>query len=309
MTPLALLESDGAAATTSQAPSLDESFAACRRLAREHYENFPVGSWLLPRDRRRYVYPVYAFARLADDTADEGDLPQEERLARLDEWERKLEACYQGQADHPVFIALAETVRACNIPIGLLRDLLRAFRQDVTVHRYPTWEALLDEYCRYSANPVGRIVLRLFDHADPQLDELSDYICTALQLANFWQDVALDWKRGRVYIPQDDLMRFGVPEETLASGPAGARFVTLMEVLAGRTRILFEQGWLLCERTHGWPRAELRAVWWGGVTILDKLAAVEYDVFHRRPTLTRDDFANIVLKALAGIEPHEGSVL
>jgi phytoene synthase len=311
MNPATPHEPDGQAATTDTGtpPSLEEAFAVCRRLARQHYENFPVGSWLLPRERRRYVYPVYAFARLADDMADEGDLPPEERLARLDDWERKLEACYQGQADHPVFVALAETVRVCNVPIGLLRDLLNAFRRDVTVHRYSTWEALLDEYCRYSANPVGRIVLRLFGHAVPELDELSDYVCTALQLTNFWQDVALDRKRGRIYIPQDDLARFGVPEETLVSGPAGPQFVTLMQVLDGRTRLLFEQGWPLCERTQGRLRAELRAVWWGGVTILDKLAGVEYDVFSRRPTLTGNDFTTVALKALVGIEPHEGSLL
>jgi squalene synthase HpnC len=265
----------------SAAITLEEAYAHCETRVRGHYENFPVGLWV-PRDKRRYVHAIYAFARAADDFADE---PMYEglRAEKLDQWEARLHAAYEGRADDPIFLALADTVRALDIPKGLLLDLLSAFRQDTVKGRYETWEELLD-YCRRSANPVGRLVLIVFGYGDPALAPLSDSICTALQLANHWQDLAVDLRKDRIYAPRQLLDRFGVKEWDLNAGRVTESFAALMAELLTRTRALFEDGRPLCDRVGRDLRFEMRLTWLGGSGILDLIESVGYDVFRRRPS-------------------------
>lgn len=258
----------------------DEAFAHCAALVRAHYENFPVGLFV-PRDKRRYVHALYAFARAADDFADEPAY-EGSRLPRLDEWEARLQATYRGEADHPVFIALGETVRQLGIPKELLLDLLSAFRQDVVQTRYLTWPELLD-YCRRSANPVGRLVLLVFGYRDPVLDAHSDAICTALQLANHWQDLGIDTKRGRLYVPRDLMTAHGASEDDVLAGRMAPAVHALLRDLVGRARALFAAGRPLCESVGRDLRFEMRLTWLGGSRILDGIEAVDYDVFVRRP--------------------------
>ncbi len=201
------------------APSLEEARRYCERLAKTHYENFSVATWFLPAKLKQHFYNVYAYCRISDDLGDEvGNVQQS--LELLDQWEAELNACYTGSPRHPVFVALAETVRQCNIPKHEFSDLLIAFRQDQTVTRFETFADVLG-YCRYSANPVGHLVLYLCGYSDAERQQLSDCTCTALQLANFWQDVAVDYGKGRIYLPLEDLRHFGVTEETLQSWRPG----------------------------------------------------------------------------------------
>jgi phytoene synthase len=264
----------------SAAITLDEAYAHCQARVRGHYENFPVGLWV-PREKRRYVHAVYAFARAADDFADER-MYEGLRAEKLDQWEARLHAAYEGRAEDPIFIALADTVRALDVPKELLLDLLSAFRQDVVKSRYATWEELLD-YCRRSANPVGRLVLIVFGYRDPALAPLSDSICTALQLANHWQDLAVDLRQGRIYAPAQLLDRFGVKEWDLNAGRVTEPFQGLMAELVSRTRALFRDGRPLCDRVGRDLRFEMRLTWLGGSGILDRIEAAGYDVFRRRP--------------------------
>jgi squalene synthase HpnC len=268
----------------NRSASLQQAFDTCIQIARAHYENFPVASLFLPANLRPYVAAVYAFARTADDFADEGELTDAERLHALDDWQKKLDACYEGRADHPIFIALQEVIHQKKIPKQLLSDLLTAFIMDVTVHRYRTFEDLL-EYCRHSANPVGRLVLYLFDDASERTFELSDNICTALQLANFWQDVGLDVGKGRIYIPLEDMERFGYTESGLDQRVASAEFKALMKYEVERTKELFEKGRPLLALARRELRFELTLTWNGGMTILRKIENAAYDVFARRPRL------------------------
>ncbi|HET9317835.1 MAG TPA: squalene synthase HpnC [Vicinamibacteria bacterium] len=260
--------------------TVDEAFEICRQRARAHYENFPVGLFV-PRDKQPYVHALYAFARAADDFADE---PRYEgmRCQKLDEWERRLHATYEGQAEDPIFIALGETVRRLDVPKALLLDLLSAFRQDTEKQRYDTWEELLD-YCRRSADPVGRLVLKVFGQQDEALPPLSDAICTGLQLANHWQDLAIDVARGRLYVPRELLDRFGVKEWDLNAGRLTPEFRALMAELVARARDLFARGKPLCDRVGRELRFEMRLVWLGGSSILDRTEAAGFDVFHHRP--------------------------
>ncbi|HEV7501987.1 MAG TPA: squalene synthase HpnC, partial [Vicinamibacteria bacterium] len=221
-----------------------EAFAFCEARVRAHYENFPVGLFV-PREKRPYVHALYAYARAADDFADE-PMYEGMRAEKLDQWEARLHAAYEGRAEDPIFIALAETVRRLAIPKPLLLDLLSAFRQDTVKTRYETWDELLD-YCRRSANPVGRLVLLVFGETDAALPPLSDAICTALQLANHWQDLALDLRRGRIYVPRDVMDRFGVKEWDLNAGRITPEFQALMGELVARARTLFAQGKPLCD--------------------------------------------------------------
>jgi phytoene synthase len=260
--------------------SLDEAFAHCEARVRAHYENFPVGLFV-PRPKRRYVHALYAFARTADDFADEPRYAGMRR-EKLGEWEARLHAAYRGEAEDPIFLALGETVRRLSIPKELLLDLLSAFRQDTEKSRYENWEELLD-YCRRSADPVGRLVLLIFEYRDPELRPLSDAICTGLQLANHWQDVAVDLRRDRVYVPRELLARFGVGEWDLNAGRVDERFRGLMGELVARTRALFERGRPLCDRVGADLRFEMRLTWLGGSRILDRIEAAAYDVFRRRP--------------------------
>jgi phytoene synthase len=260
--------------------TLDDAFAFCRKRVASHYENFPVGLFV-PRAKRRYVHALYAFARAADDFADEKRY-EGHRQQKLQEWEARLHACYRGEAEDPIFMALGETVRRLAIPKELLLDLLSAFRQDTVKGRYETWDELLD-YCRRSANPVGRLVLLVFSYRDEALFALSDSICTGLQLANHWQDVAVDLRKDRIYIPREALARHGLGEWDLNAGTVDERFRALMGDLVPRTRALFQEGRPLCDRVGRDLRFEMRLTWLGGSRILDRIEAVGYDVFRRRP--------------------------
>jgi squalene synthase HpnC len=261
--------------------TVEEAFAHCESRVREHYENFPVGLFV-PRDKRPYVHALYAFARAADDFADE-PMYEGRRREKLDQWEARLHAAYEGKAEDPIFIALGETVRRLDVPKSLLLDLLSAFRQDTVKSRYETWDELLD-YCRRSADPVGRLVLLVFGYRDaPDLAPLSDAICTGLQLANHWQDVAIDLRKDRVYIPRELRERFSVGEWDLNAGKVTDGFRALMAELVARTRGFFERGRPLCDRVGRDLRFEMRLTWLGGVSILDRIEAVGYDVFRRRP--------------------------
>lgn len=279
----------------------EAAFAYCQEVAR-HYENFPVGSLLLPKDRRPYFHSIYAFARTADDYADEPGLADEERLRLLIDWERELEAAALGRAGHPIFVALAATIQRFELPVQLFRDLLSAFRSDVTIKRYETFQDVLG-YCRRSANPVGRLVLRLFGYRSADLDARSDDICTALQLANFWQDLTIDLQKGRIYIPQEDLRRFGYSEDELFSSAYNDRFVAVCRYQVDRTRQLFLRGRSLCDRVEGRLSLELRAVWLGGTRILEKIERDGHDLFRRRPTISSMDKVVLLLKLLAWGRP------
>src|SRR6266568_1905912 len=285
------------------------AYAECRKLARRHYENFPVASWLVPRDKRDALAAIYAFARYADDFADERGVA--ERLKALAEWRQKLVNCYAGEAEHDVFIALRDTVERFHLSQAHFENLLRAFESDVRVSRHQDFDSLL-AYCACSANPVGRLVLELFGHREEELFALSDSICTALQLANFWQDVAVDLDRDRIYLPMEDLARSNI---TLAeveamklsdsrNSPGGVRSLAaddrwqrLMALEVQRTRELFERGKPLPERVAPELRHQLRLTWLGGMTILEKIEAARYDVFRNRPKLTRTDVLRLYLRA------------
>lgn len=280
--------------------TLEESYDFCRALTVSHYENFPVGSMLLPKAKRRFVYPIYAFARVSDDFSDE-DRYEGKRLEYLDRWEERLLDCVEGEVDDPIFIALADALRQCELPVQLLRDLLHAFKRDVTVKRYETFEDVVDLYCRYSANPVGRLILHLFDYRDDERMVLSDRICTALQLANFWQDVGVDLKKDRIYIPLADMNAEGYSVEELFAGVYDERLRRIMTRLVKRTWALFDEGYPLLERVR-WPlNAELRFTWLGGTTILERVVRHGYNVIEQRPTLSKWDFLRFGGRSLLGI--------
>jgi squalene synthase HpnC len=283
-------------------PTDTDAFAACERIAREHYENFPVASFLVPRAYRRFIAAVYAFARTADDFADEGTLPDQERLRLLDDWEEQLDACYAGHAEHPVFVALRATVRATGLPQDPLQSLLRAFRMDVLQSRYATFAHLLG-YCANSANPVGRIVLQMFGVASAETLRFSDAICTALQLTNFWQDVASDFTRGRIYIPLEDFGRFGYTEDDLRGGVADDRFRALIRFEVERTGKMFIAGNPLLERTRGRLRMELAATVRGGRAILEGIERGGDNPLGRRPVLRRVDLLSMVWEGMKRYRP------
>ena len=275
--------------------TLDEAFEYCERLAATHYENFPVGSRFIPKKLRPYVHSIYAFARIADDFADEPDTLDNLRLAFLENWENQLLQCVWRTPQHPVFIALKETIHKFDLPVTLFQDLLMAFKMDVTTKRRERFEDLLT-YCRNSANPVGRLVLLLFGYRDPELHALSDSICSALQLANFWQDVAMD-EKDRVYLPLDDMAKFGYREEDLKEHRCNEAFRNLMRHEIARTRELFHHGRPLCDKVGRELRFELHLIWNGGMTILDRIESVDYNVFIHRPILGLKDKITVVTKA------------
>jgi squalene synthase HpnC len=280
------------------APSLDEARAYCKRLAESHYENFHVASWFLPEALRPHFHAIYAYCRISDDLGDEvGDAAQ--ALALLDLWGRELDACYEGRARHPVFVALAETIRARSIPKEPFSDLLRAFRQDQSVDRYPSMGDVLG-YCRYSANPVGRLVLHACGEADDERFRLSDATCTALQLANFWQDVRRDYAKGRIYLPQDDMRRFGVGEETIASGVATPEFCALIRHEVEHARGLFEEGLALIGMVHRDLALDLELFSRGGLEILRAIERQRYDVLASRPVLSKAAKLRLALHAVGG---------
>ncbi len=278
---------------------LAAAYAHCRRIARGHYENFTIGSWLLPRRFRDDLAALYAFARGGDDLADEG--PATGRIERLAVYAARLERCAADPraAGDPVFRALGETIRRRDLPVDALRDLLEAFRRDAAgeTARFATFDDVLG-YCRRSANPVGRLVLALFGYRDAERQARSDDVCTALQLTNFWQDVAGDHVRGRVYVPDEDLDRFPGSRETLAAGRVRPAFERLLAFEVERTRALFARGAVLADMVVPRLGREVRVFARGGLAILTRIEAVRFDVFARRPTLRRRDLARIVLGAL-----------
>lgn len=272
---------------------LKAAYAYCAAVTKNHYENFPVASLLLPRHLRPAIQTVYAFSRLADDFADEREY-HGARLARLVEWENMLNDT--TRPTHPVFIALHHTVEKHQLPKELFSHLLTAFKMDTQKNRYQNSDELRT-YCRYSANPVGRLVLALFKKGSEENLADSDFVCTALQLANHWQDVAVDLKKNRVYLPQEDMDRFGVQESDLFKHTCNDSFRMLMSFEVDRTRELFLKGKVLGLNLPGLLGLEIRITWLAGITLLKKIRRVNYDVFRGRPALTKYDFLRLFLVA------------
>ncbi|MCL5005459.1 MAG: squalene synthase HpnC [Acidobacteria bacterium] len=288
-------------ATNSQA-KLRAAYAECQRLARRHYENFPVASLLVPRDRRDVLAAIYAFARSADDFADEPGV--EGRLTLLADWRRRLYECAEGKASDPVFLALGDAIRTYNLSLVNLDNLLRAFESDVRQNRHQDFASLIN-YSKYSANPVGRLVLELFGHREPELLAWSDDICTALQLTNFWQDVRIDLEHDRIYLPLEDLARFNISLEDLRHWglesqrevEPDSRWRDLMAFEVGRTWNFFTRGKPLAEKVVPELRRQLRLTWLTGTAILARIGSVNYDVFNRRPKLGWFDFLRLYVEA------------
>lgn len=285
------------APTPRRPPGVAAAYRLCRRIATAHYENFTVGSWLLPRRLRKPIAAIYAFARTADDFADEGEWPASERLVRLAAWERQLEACQtRGDVDAP-FLALADTIARFSLPLDPFRRLLDAFRQDVTFQPFATFAELRD-YCGRSADPVGHLILALFGYRDAERCALADKICTGLQLANFCQDVAVDAAKGRIYIPLEDLQRFGCTADDIRRGEPTEPLRDLLRFEVERARALLIDGLTLAARVERRLAGEVRLFAWGGLAILDAIEARGFDVFTARPTLSRGVKARLALHAL-----------
>ncbi len=275
-------------------PDLQAAYRHCWRIACEHYENFPLGSWLLPRHLRYAIAVIYAFARVADDLADEGVQSPRQRHAALDRWEALLEACFAGNPQSPLFLALADTARQFRLPIQPFKALLQAFRYDADFRPFATFADLL-EYCSCSANPVGHLVLRLFGYSDSHRQKLADYICTGLQLANFCQDVSVDARKGRVYVPLEDLERFGLSIDAILQQNADSQcFRALMEYEVARARQFLETGLELAQHVGSDLAREVRLFAHGGLAILDRIAAADYQILHKRPSLSRWDKARLL---------------
>jgi squalene synthase HpnC len=280
------------------APTLEQSREYCRRLARTHYENFSVATWFLPERLRQHFFNVYAYCRISDDLGDEvGDT--QASLQLLDQWEMELNACYAGTPRHPVFVALAETVRVFEIPQHEFSDLLTAFRQDQTVTRYETFDDLLG-YCLNSANPVGHLVLYLCGYRDAERQGLSDFTCTALQLANFWQDVSVDYAKGRIYLPLEDLRGYGVSEEDLAQSRNSAAFCEMMRFEVQRTREWFERGLPLVGKVNRELAIDVELFSRGGQEILNAIERQGYAVLGRRPQISKARKLALVARAALG---------
>lgn len=280
------------------APSVQDAREYCRRLARSHYENFSVATWFLPARLRQDFFNVYAYCRISDDLGDEvGDTSASLQL--LDEWEGELNACYDGHPRHPVFVALAETVRKFEIPKQEFADLLTAFRQDQTVSRFETFQDLLG-YCRYSANPVGHLVLYLGGYRDHECQRLSDYTCTALQLANFWQDVSTDYAKGRIYLPLEDLRRFGVREEEIRASQNTPSFREMMRFEVERAREWFAQGLPLVGNVSNELAIDIELFSRGGLEILNAIERQNYAVLGRRPAISKTRKLALVARAALG---------
>lgn len=301
----------------------------CQRLARSHYENFTVGSWLVPKDKLRHIYAVYAYCRTVDDLGDEAALEGSDpsslevdtvsllaarlegstggfggddrayRLALLDLWQAELEACYSGTPSHPVMVALRESIDAFDLPAEPLLKLIEANRMDQRSQRYPIYDDLL-HYCDHSANPVGRLFLYLFGYRDEERQKLADATCTALQLANFWQDVARDYLKGRIYLPLEDMARFGYTEEELAQGVVTPEFRQLLAFEVERAMDLFRQGAPLASTLDGVARLDVALFTRGGVAVLEAIRKQRYDVLTARPSLSRARKAGLFLSTWLG---------
>ena len=289
---------DSLAAPASGRWSVEESYEYCRNLAKSHYENFTVGSWFLPKEKRPHVYAVYAFCRFVDDLGDES---QGDRLSLLDSWEEELLSSYDSRPDHPITVALGETIRRFHIPREPFLKLIEANRIDQRAHRHRTYGDLL-HYCDHSANPVGRLFLYLFGYRDEERQRLADATCTALQLTNFWQDVRRDLEMGRVYIPQEDMERFGYPEERLQAGVADEAFRDLMRFQVDRAKALFDQGARLVDMVDGAVRLDIALFTLGGLHILKAIERRGYDVLRSRPTLSKAAKVRLLVSTAARLK-------
>ena len=278
----------------------EEGYARCADLAKTHYENFTVGSWLLPRAKRNHIYAIYAYCRFVDDLGDEHT---DDRLRALDAWESDLLACYDGTPRHPYMVALQQTIREFDIPPEPFLKLIEANRMDQTVTRHATYGDL-EHYCRHSANPVGHLVLYVFGHRDEERQRLSDYTCTALQLANFWQDVSRDYAKGRMYIPLEDMDRFGYSEDELARGQFTDGFRELMAFEGARARGLFKLGLPLVETLDGRLKLDVALFSKGGMKVLDAIEGQGYDVLGHRPELSKT--ARVRLMATTAVKMKLG---
>ncbi len=311
-------------AIPDRAPSLEEAQQYCSRLAHSHYENFSVVTWFLPKHLHQHFYNVYAYCRISDDLGDEVGNPQQS-LALLDAWEAELNATYMSLVDpapqdirqdveklqaeaparnpitprHPVFIALRETIREFDIPRDPFANLLTAFRQDQTTTRYPTFEDVLG-YCKNSANPVGHLVLYLCGYRDAERQQLSDYTCTALQLANFWQDVAVDYGKGRIYLPLESLTKFGVSESDIADRRATPQFLAMMKFEVARAREWFAKGLPLIGKVDKHLATDLDLFSRGGLEILNAIEQQGYDVLKSRPSISKPRKLWLVARAAVG---------
>jgi len=277
------------------APSLEEARAYCERLAKSHYENFSVATWFLPAKLRPHFYSIYAYCRISDDLGDEVGNPQQS-LVLLDEWEEELNACYAGAPRHPVFVALRPTILSCGIPRDPFANLLKAFRQDQTVTRYRSFDDLLG-YCLNSANPVGRLVLYACGYSDVERQLLSDFTCTALQLANFWQDVSVDYGKERIYLPLEDLDRFGVQESDISDRRFSAAFRNLMRFEVERAREWFQRGHALIAMVDRELAIDIELFTRGGAEILHCIERQDYDVLRARPSISKPRKLALVAKA------------
>src|SRR5580693_2465465 len=280
------------------APSLEDAQEYCRRLARTHYENFSAATWFLPKNLRQDFLNVYSYCRISDDLGDEVR-DATAALALLDEWQTELDACYAGDPRHPVFVALAETVKKFDIPKHEFSDLLIAFRQDQTVTRFETFDDVL-AYCRYSANPVGHLVLYLCGYHDPERQQLSDYTCTALQLANFWQDVSVDYAKGRIYLPLEDLRRYSVSEEDIQHNRNTPAFREMMRFEVERARQLFDRGLPLVGKVDGELAVDIELFSRGGQEILNAIERQNFAVLGRRPAISKTRKLALVARAALG---------
>lgn len=273
-------------------PELRSAYAHCRKITQSHYENFPVASVLMPRKMRWHVYAIYAFARHADDLADE--FADREGLLR---WREQLHVAISGETTHPIFLALANTIRVCDLPVSLFDDLLSAFLQDLDKNRYENMAELRD-YCRRSANPVGRLILLLNGYRDPERFVCSDAICTALQLTNFWQDVSVDLAKNRVYLPKDFLEKHRISEDQLFAGDTNPAFRDCILALVRETRELFNTGKPLLSSVDFRLRKELQLTVEGGLAILQKIENMNYDVLKTRPKLAKTDWIKLIFRTI-----------
>ena len=278
--------------------SVEQSYEYCRKLAKSHYENFTVASWFLPREKRPHVYAIYAFCRFVDDLGDES---HGDRLGLLDWWENELLSCYSSTPSHPIAVALRETIHRFEIPQEPFLKLVEANRMDQRAGRHRTYEDLL-YYCERSANPVGHLFLYLFGYRDEERQRLADATCTALQLTNFWQDVRRDLDMGRVYIPQEDMERFGYTEEKLHAGVVDDSFRDLMRFQVDRARTLFDHGAELVDTVEGAVRLDIALFTLGGLHILKAIERRNYDVLSSRPTLSKIARAWLVARTAAGLK-------
>ena len=285
-------------AIPQSAPSLEQARQYCAQLAQTHYENFSVATWFLPKRLRQDFFNVYAYCRISDDLGDEVGDPNAS-LALLDQWQVELDACYAGTPRHPVFVALAETVQKFTIPKHEFSDLLIAFRQDQTVTRFETFDDVL-AYCHYSANPVGHLVLYLCGYSDPERQQLSDFTCTALQLANFWQDVSVDYEKVRIYLPLEDLRRYRVSEEDIKQKRNTPAFCEMMKFEVNRAREWFDRGLPLIGRVNKELAVDLELFSRGGQEILNAIERQNFAVLGHRPVISKPRKLALVARAALG---------